>query len=80
MKYLRYCNGCRNKNLIDISIYNLQICKNCLLVSRKTEKTFFSKVEKVFKDNDGYHWNLENIEKRSKINYFFLVKYLNLQR
>ena len=36
----------------------------------KNRKTF-SKVELVFKDNDGYHWNLENIEKDLILIYFF---------
>ena len=32
------CNGCREKSLVELHIYNLRICKNCLLVSRKLEK------------------------------------------
>ena len=40
MVYQNFCNGCKEKSLIKIDTTDLQICKNCLLVSRKINKKF----------------------------------------
>ncbi len=76
MKYHEYCNGCEKKELINIPSTNLQICQNCLLVSKKIKKKNFSITRNIFKTNKGYDWDFENIEKRAEKNYFFFKKIL----
>ena len=71
-----FCNGCKKNNLQDLNFDKLQICKNCLLVSRKIEKKFFSRIKKIFKTNKGYSWNLKDLKNRSKINFYFFNKIL----
>lgn len=68
------CNGCREKSLVELHIYNLRICKNCLLVSRKLEKNFEKKIKSVFQKNRGYVWNHTELEKRAITNYYFFKK------
>ncbi len=64
----------KKKNIIEISSYHLQICKNCLLITKKFKNNYFSNFKKVFRSNKGYSWEPENLEKRSKKNYFFFKK------
>ena len=71
-----FCNGCKKNNLQDLNFDKLQICKNCLLVSRQIEKNFFSRIKKIFKTNKGYSWNLKDLKNRSKINFYFFNKIL----
>ena len=74
MKYIKFCNGCKKKNVIDIHPHNLQICKNCLLVSKKVKNNYSPNIKKAFKTNKGYNWRFEDLEKRSKKNYYFFRK------
>lgn len=86
MKYLNFCRGCKKKNLFILSFDNLQICKDCLLVSKQNSKNHSLAVRDNFKYNKGYNfsvyentskWDLKGIEKRSHLNYFFFKKILN---
>ena len=47
MKYLKSCNGCLKKELIDIPSVNVQICQNCLLVTSNFEKKYFQISKKI---------------------------------
>lgn len=80
MKYIKFCNGCKKKNVIDIPFHNLQICKNCLLVSKKVKNDYNPHIKKIFKTNKGYDWKLEDLESRSKKNYFFFKKILKFTK
>ena len=79
MKYLKSCNGCLKKELIDIPSVNVQICQ---LVTSNFEKKYFSNIKKDFKSNKFYNWNhyMESLEGRSRKNYFFLIKFSDLQK
>lgn len=83
MDFTGVCNGCREKSLEELHIYDLRICKNCLLVSRKLEKNFHKEIKNVFKKNKGYSWNHSELEKRSITNYYFfkkLFKFIKLKK
>ena len=77
------CNGCKKKSLIDLLFYNLRICKNCLLISRKIEKKTLIEIKKIFKTNKGYSWTYRDLKNRSLVNYHFfkkLLKFLKLKK
>lgn len=76
MKYLKSCNGCLKKQLINIPSVNVKICRNCLLVTSNFEKKYFPRIKSDFKSNKFYKWNnyTENLEGRSRKNYFFFNK------
>lgn len=76
MNYLKSCNGCLKKELVNIPSSNVHICKNCLLVSSNIKKNYFSLIKDDFESNKSYNWNhnMENLEQRSKKNYFFFSK------
>ena len=79
MKNHQACNGCKKEKLVNIASTNFHICKNCLLVSTKVKKNYFSKIKKDFRSNKIYDWNQnrENLDKRSNKNYFFFEKIFN---
>ncbi len=74
MVYQNFCNGCKEKSLIKIDTTDLQICKNCLLVSRKINKKFIKSLKKSFSLNIDYSFSPPNYEARSKKNFFFFKK------
>ena len=83
MNFSKFCNGCKNSNLIDINFYNLQICNNCLLISRKYNQKLISSSKKTFQKNIKYQWSLKDFEKRSKKNYYFfkqILKFTNFKK
>ena len=74
MVYQNFCNGCKEKSLINVDKNYLQICKNCLLVSRKIDKKFIKNLKKSFSFNIDYSFSPPNYEARSKKNFFFFEK------
>ena len=83
MAYQNFCNGCKKKSLIKINLYNLQICKNCLLVSRKIDQRFIKTVKKTFSQNNRYSFAPTNYKARSNKNFYFfkqLYKITNITK
>ena len=74
MVYQNFCNGCKKKSLIKVNSNGLQICKNCLLVSRKMDKEFIRSLKKTFSFNIEYSFSPSNYKARSKKNFFFFEK------
>ena len=74
MVYQNFCNGCKKKSLIKVNLNNLQICKNCFLVSRKIDPKFIKRLKKTFSFNKGYSFSTTNYKARSEKNFFFFEK------
>jgi 2-polyprenyl-3-methyl-5-hydroxy-6-metoxy-1,4-benzoquinol methylase len=74
MVYQNFCNGCKKKSLIKVNFNNLQICKNCLLVSRKIDSKFIKSLKKTFTFNKGYSFSTTNYKGRSEKNFYFFEK------
>ena len=79
MVYQNFCNGCKKKSLIKVNSNGLQICKNCLLVSKKIDQKFVKSLKKSFSFNIDYSFSPLNYKARSKKNFFFLRNYLKSQ-
>lgn len=77
MKFFNFCNGCKKSELKDIELNNLQICNNCLLISRKFNKQLIINSKGEFQTNKDYKFETKNFEGRSEKNYYFFKKILN---
>lgn len=76
MNFSKFCNGCKDTSLKDLNFHNLQICKNCLLISRKYNKRLISASKQTFKKNKKYKWSSKNYKMRSEKTYYFFKQIL----
>ena len=77
MKFFNICNGCKKKGLKDIGLNNLQICNNCLLISRKFNNKLIMSSKERFRTNKDYEFEPKDFEGRSEKNYYFFKQILN---
>tara|TARA_B100001057_G_scaffold263084_1_gene263241 strand:- start:6920 stop:7765 length:846 start_codon:yes stop_codon:yes gene_type:complete len=80
MEFFKTCNGCGSAGLKDINSNNLQICNNCLLISRKFNDKLRFTSQETFKGNKEYEWELKNFKCRSEKNYYFFKQILNFTK
>ena len=80
MEFFKTCNGCGSTDLKNINSNNLQICNNCLLISRKFNNKLKLISQETFKKNKEYEWKLKNFKDRSEKNYYFFKQILNFTK